>query len=129
MAEVDVEALARIDVNLLVAFEALVQEKNVTRAARRLAISQSAMSHTLARLRTALGDELFVRAGSGMTPTPVALRIAVPIREALARIGGVLVRSGPFDPAALRATFRVRALDFAQIAILPRLVADLASSA
>jgi DNA-binding transcriptional LysR family regulator len=129
MADVDVEALARVDVNLLVAFEALVQEKNVTRAARRLAISQSAMSHTLARLRTALGDELFVRAGSGMTPTPVALRIAVPIREALARIGAVLVRSGPLDPAELRATFRLRAFDFAQIAIVPRLVAALASSA
>ncbi|MFY9555033.1 MAG: LysR family transcriptional regulator, partial [Blastocatellia bacterium] len=64
--------LQSIDLNLLVAFEALMEERNVTRAARRVGLSQPAMSNALARLRRTLDDPLLVRTPSGMTPTPAA---------------------------------------------------------
>lgn len=128
MPEIDIEALARADINLLVAFEALMQERSVTRAARRLAVSQSALSHTLNRLRAWFGDELLVRSGRTMTPTPAALRIREPIREALERIRGVL-EPAAFRPEELRATFRIRAFDFAQLTLIPRLAAELARRA
>jgi DNA-binding transcriptional LysR family regulator len=128
MPEIDIEALARADINLLVAFEALMQEGSVTRAAQRLAVSQSALSHTLGRLRGWFGDELFVRSGRATTPTPVALRIREPVREALARIGGLL-QPAAFRPEDLHATFRIRAFDFAQLTIIPRLAGVLAQRA
>jgi DNA-binding transcriptional LysR family regulator len=126
---VDIEVLARTDVNLLVALEALMQERSVTRAAKRLAISQSAMSHTLGRLRELLGDELFVRSGQTMVPTPRALEMIEPVREALRKIGTVLRPAVPFDPATAVAVFRVSAFDFAQLALLPGVATALAERA
>src|SRR5580693_3742988 len=75
--------LSALDLNLLVAFDVLMQERNVTRAARRLAMSQPALSHVLARLRHMLKDELFVRSPKGMIPTPRAEQLAPPVRRAL----------------------------------------------
>src|SRR5712664_789837 len=75
--------LNAIDLNLLVVFDALMLERNVTRAARRLALSQPALSHALGRLRHMLKDELFIRSPKGMIPTPRAEQLAVPVRAAL----------------------------------------------
>ena len=130
MAEaVSIEALARADMNLLVALEALMQERSVTRAARRLAISQSAMSHTLSRLRDLFVDELFVRSGQTMVPTPRAIEVIEQVREALRRIGAVLSAEGPFSPATAAGQFVVSAFDFAQLTLLPPLAAALGEKA
>jgi DNA-binding transcriptional LysR family regulator len=71
------------DLNLLVVFDAVMQERSVTRAGQRLGLSQPALSHALTRLRHMLKDELFVRAPKGMVPTPRAEQLAMPIRQAL----------------------------------------------
>src|SRR3954470_3429923 len=76
-------SLANLDLNLLVTFEAIHRERNLTRAAKRLFVSQSAVSHALARLRDQLGDPLFVRRASGVEPTPATARLAPKIAEAL----------------------------------------------
>jgi len=78
--------LRRIDLNLLVIFDALIEERNVTRAAQRVALSQPAFSNALSRLRHHLKDDLFIRRPEGMIPTPRALEIAPQIRAALLAI-------------------------------------------
>jgi len=77
------DPLSRIDLNLLVAFQVLMQEKNVTRAAERLFVTQPAMSKTLNRLRILLEDELFVRSSHGLTPTPKTLELEKPVNHIL----------------------------------------------
>src|SRR6266702_5464867 len=78
--------LGAIDLNLLVVFDAVMQERSVTRAGRRLGLSQPAMSHALNRLRYMLKDELFVRTPEGMVPTPRAEALAQPLRNALSEM-------------------------------------------
>jgi DNA-binding transcriptional LysR family regulator len=107
----------------------LMQERSVTRAARRLALSQPAMSHTLRRLRDLFDDELFVRSGQEMSPTPRANEVIGPVRAALRELGAVFESAQPFRPAEVRATFRISAFDFAQFALLPRLAALLGERA
>src|SRR5437868_12441628 len=75
--------LGAIDLNLLVVFDSVMQERNVTRAGQRLGLSQPAMSHALTRLRYMLKDDLFIRSPKGMLPTPRAEQLALPIRSAL----------------------------------------------
>jgi DNA-binding transcriptional LysR family regulator len=75
--------LGAIDLNLLVVFDAVMQERNVTRAGQRLGLSQPAMSHALTRLRYMLKDDLFIRSPKGMLPTPRAEQLALPVRSAL----------------------------------------------
>jgi DNA-binding transcriptional LysR family regulator len=75
--------LGALDLNLLVVFDAVMQERNVTRAGQRLGLSQPAMSHALSRLRHMLKDDLFIRSPKGMLPTPRAEQLAVPVRMAL----------------------------------------------
>ena len=75
--------LGAIDLNLLVVFDAVMQERNVTRAGQRLGLSQPAMSHALSRLRHMLKDDLFIRSPKGMLPAPRAEQLAVPVRTAL----------------------------------------------
>ncbi|XUJ33525.1 LysR family transcriptional regulator [Bradyrhizobium japonicum] len=82
--------LASVDLNLLVAFEALMEERHVTRAGQRIGLAQPSMSSTLTRLRALFGDELFVRSASGMQPTAKALALARPISDALGRSGACL---------------------------------------
>src|SRR5437764_10098094 len=89
--------LHEVDLNLLVALDALLTEQNVTRAARRLEITQPAMSHTLQRLRALLQDPLFVRTPRGVTPTPRALELKAPVEELLSGFAQLLER-GEFDP-------------------------------
>lgn len=115
--------LARIDLNLLVALDALLSERSVTRAAARVGLGQSAMSHNLARLRTLFGDELLVRAADGMRPTPRALALADRVRIALSDIAALVNRTDRFDPATAERTFRIGLPDSVEMLIGPRMLA------
>src|SRR5207248_7649204 len=86
------------DLNLLIVFDAVMQDRSVTRAGNRIGLSQPAMSHALNRLRHMLKDELFVRTPEGMVPTPRAEQLAVPVREALDGLQHSL-EPPQFDPA------------------------------
>lgn len=121
---IDHANLSRLDLNLLIAFDALLAEEGVTRAAARLGISQPSMSHALSRLRTLFKDELFVRTPNGMRPTPRAMALADPVRLALSVIQGTLQEQG-FDPAVAERTFVLGMPDSIEVALLPRLVAHL----
>ena len=115
--------LSTTDLNLFVAFDALVAEGNVTRAAERVGLTQPAMSHALARLRKLVDDPLFVRTSQGMSPTPRALELALPIRRALGEIDSALNERESFDPQAARRTFTLAAVDFGSLVVLPPLLA------
>ena len=118
-----------LDLNLLLAFDALVTERHVTRAAQRVGISQSAMSHALARLRAHLGDELFVRSPRGLIATPRAAALEGPIRDALQALDRALAPPGVFEPRTLARTFVVAATDYAEIVLLPPLLERLRAAA
>ena len=120
--------LSAIDLNLLVAFDALFAEANVTRAARRVGLSQPAMSNALARLRDTLGDPLFVRTPRGMLATPRARELAAPVRAALATLETSLT-GARFDPATASRTFTIAASDSIEILMGAPLVARLATAA
>jgi len=111
-----------IDLNLLVAFDALMAERNVTRAGARIGRTQPAMSAALSRLRALFDDELFVRSPAGLQPTPRALDLSVPLLEALAQIQRTLDFTQAFDPAASKATFTLALSDHPAFVLLPRLV-------
>jgi DNA-binding transcriptional LysR family regulator len=121
--------LQRIDLNLLVAFEALMAARSVSGAAARLGVSQPAMSGTLARLRALFGDELFVRSGRTMLPTVRAVQLETQVVQALAQLRVALAPPSPFDPATSRRVFTVSGGDYATMVILPRLAARLAEAA
>lgn len=124
MHEIDVAAM---DLNLLVVLDVLLQERNVTRAARRLRRTQSATSHALARLREQLGDPVLVRLGNEMRPTPRAERLAGEVSRILRTIGRVLAHEGPFDPATTDRVFTLAGPDFVA-ATLPVLLARMAKA-
>ncbi|MFH8366111.1 LysR family transcriptional regulator [Streptomyces sp. NPDC018031] len=100
-----------MDLNLLRALDALLQENSVTRAAERLGTSPAAVSRTLARLRRAVGDPLLVRAGQGMVPTPRALELREEVRALLRGCDEVLRPGAGFDPVHLQRTYTVQATD------------------
>lgn len=111
--------LRRLDLNLLVIFDALMTERNVTRAAQRVGLSQPAVSNALSRLRHYLKDELFVRSVDGMHPTPRALELAGDVHSALTAIE-VALDPMDFDPATAVRTFTIDANDYtATTAIVP----------
>jgi LysR family transcriptional regulator, mexEF-oprN operon transcriptional activator len=120
---IDQGNLAKLDLNLLVALDALITERSVTRAATRLSIGQSAMSHNLARLRAVFGDDLFTRTADGMRPTPRAMALADPLRMVLAQIQGSLLGRQTFDPATSERTFRIGLSDSLEVALVPKLMA------
>ena len=95
-----VHDLAKVDLNLLVALDVLTETGSVTVAAERLGVTQSAMSHTLRRLRVLLEDPLLVRSGTGMVLTPRAEALREPVRSALSAVGRALVVSEGFVPSA-----------------------------
>src|SRR4029450_13366528 len=99
IAHIDRTNLAALDLNLLVALEALLEEESVTLAARRVGLSQPAVSHALGRLRDLLQDPLLVRAGGRMQLTARGERLRHPVRDALER-GRDLLSAERFDPAA-----------------------------
>lgn len=113
------------DLNLLVVLDVLLQERNVTRAAKRLHRTQSATSHALGRLREQLGDPVLVRVGGEMRPTPKAERLAGEVSRILRTIGRVLAQEGAFDPATTDRVFTLAGPDFIA-ATLPFLLAHMA---
>ena len=102
--------LDNFDLNLLVAFQALLEERNVTRAARRLHVTQSAMSASLKRLREALGDPILLQHGKAMIPTPHALALAPEVTAAMGVLRRLIQPSTGFDPATSTRTFRIATL-------------------
>ena len=119
------EALRRLDMNLLLVFDALVRLGSVAAAAEELAMSPSACSHALTRLRGALSDPLFVRYGSGMQPTARAQGMAPVIGQALQALGGSLEGARPFAPGDSTQAFVFAATDYTAYAVLPALAARL----
>ncbi|MFI5017734.1 MAG: LysR family transcriptional regulator [Dongiales bacterium] len=121
--------LSRFDLNLLVALDALLTERSVTRAAVRVGLRQSAMSHNLARLRKLLGDELLVRGPAGMQPTPRALALIEPVRTSLAQITTLLSHDESFDPGTAERLFRIGLPDSAEVLFGPTLLTHLCAAA
>lgn len=107
-----------LDLNLLAAFSALMGERSVSGAARRLNLSQPALSAALARLREHFGDELLVLEGRRMFPTPLAESLAPQVEEALHVVGAMLDGSGAFDPATSTRTFRIAASDYVVMVLI-----------
>lgn len=120
-------ALAGVDLNLLVALDALLNERSVTRAGQRLSITQSAMSGALGRLRGLFGDELLVRSGQSMRLTAFAESLQVPLREALAQLEATIFSRSSFDPLREQRTFTLSATDYTSFVLLSRLLAALAA--
>jgi LysR family transcriptional regulator, mexEF-oprN operon transcriptional activator len=119
----------RFDLNLLLAFRALMQERSVTRAAQRLFLGQPAVSGALKRLRDAFGDELFVRTPHGITPTPRALELARQIEPFLQSLHQALTQPPRFDPALAQRVFRIGLSDSLEVVLMPALMERLASLA
>jgi LysR family transcriptional activator of mexEF-oprN operon len=117
----DESGLRRLDLNLLPVFVALMRERSVTRAGRALFLSQPATSAALARLRAAFRDELFVRNGKGLEPTPRAEALLAELEPALQAVVGAVAGATPFDPATDTRTFRVGWSDDVAIAAMPLL--------
>ncbi len=115
-------ALRRLDLNLLLAFDALYRHRSVTSAAAELAISASAFSHALGRLREALNDELFIRQGNRMHPTHRAELLMEPVASALKTLAEGLGQWEPFVPAFSQRTFTFAATDYTAFALLPALM-------
>lgn len=112
--------LTRFDLNLLVVMDALLAERHVGRAAKRLHLSQSATSHALSRLRMALDDPLFVRNPRGIEPTPLATQLGPQITGVLEDIKRIATPRAPFDPAKLDQVFTIGATDYAVLTVLTR---------
>lgn len=104
---IDHLGLAKVDLNLLVALDALLTERSVTRAAARVGIGQSAMSSSLGRLRQLLGDELLTRAADGMHLTPRAANLVEPVRATLRQFQSIVQREDSFDPKTVQRVFTI----------------------
>jgi Transcriptional regulator len=114
--------LQTVDLNLLVVFEALMEERGVTRAANRVGLSQPAMSNALARLRRTFDDPLFVRTPEGMSPTPAAQSLIGPVRSALAQLRDIFEEKPAFAPSASERLFHLLTNDYVELTLLPLLV-------
>jgi len=110
-----------VNLNLLVAFDALFEELSVTGAARRAGVTQPAMSNTLAQLRTLFGDPLFLRHRTGLTPTARAKQLAEPIRGGLRQLQTALAGQS-FDPKTTQRRFVIAASDYVELVLLPSLL-------
>jgi DNA-binding transcriptional LysR family regulator len=117
--------LSGIDLNLLVVFDALMTERQVTRAGERLGLSQPATSNALARLRNLTKDELFVRSSGKLHPTPVAIALAQQIQPALGQIQTALSPTQPFDPMTSDRVFSIGMSDYVEFVLLPPLLEKL----
>lgn len=121
--------LLRIDLNLLTLFEVVMEERHVGRAARRVNLSPSAISHGLGRLRRLLNDPLFVKIPTGVIPTARAEELSDGISEALAAIRTIVAAAEPFDPATSKRRFVLAAPDGVSAVLLQSLLAAIAGSA
>jgi DNA-binding transcriptional LysR family regulator len=121
--------LARVDLNLFVVFDTIYAEGGITRAGRRLNLSQPAISHALARLREIFEDPLFTRNGHTMTPTPLARGLIEPVREALRGLEVTLTKVDRFDPSSATKRFIIGMRDALESAVLAQFMRGIASSA
>ena len=119
----------RLDLNLLVVFDAVLNERSVSRAADRLALTQPAVSHALARLRAACGDAIVSRQGRAMVPTPKAMALHPEVRAILTRAQRVFALSSAFDPAQSNRQFHIGCSDHAAQAVLHPVIGRLLQAA
>jgi len=124
----DIRSLARVDLNLLVALQVMLEERSVTRAAERLFITQPAMSKTLARLRDVFDDPLFTRSAHGMRPTPRALSLHHELQAVLLEIRE-LIATKTFDPATHEGEIVLAISEYVGMALLPALLQRLQGQA
>ncbi|AKZ62608.1 LysR family transcriptional regulator [Herbaspirillum hiltneri N3] len=111
-----------IDLNLLVVFQEVFQDRQISSVARRLNLSQPAVSNALARLRRTFGDELFVRTAQGMQPTPFAQQLAEPVAAALMHVSKALNRQEPFSAAGSARHFTIAMTDVGEVYFMPLLI-------
>lgn len=121
--------LRAVDLNLLVIFDALMAERHVTRAALRIPMSQPAMSNALARLRHVFKDDLFIRSGRSMEPTPRALELGESVRHILRQTERLMSSEVGFDPATAVREFTGRMSDLIGYLVLPRIIAAMSQQA
>jgi DNA-binding transcriptional LysR family regulator len=121
--------IAAVNLNLLVAFEALAEERSVSRAAARVGLTQPAMSNALKRLRAIFNDPLFVRTARGMTATPKAVDLAGPVRAGLAQFRSALAARPQFEPALSTRAFRLAMTDYSELLVLPALLTGIQAGA
>lgn len=119
--------LRSVDLNLLTLFDALLEERQLSRAANKLGMSQSAASNALARLRVTFKDELFVRTREGMIPTPKAQTLALHVRAGLNSIQAALSEDSEFDPETTVRNFKLLLNDFIEPVLLPTLLKEIQS--
>lgn len=117
------------DLNLIRVFDALLKERNVTRAGQAIGLSQPAVSSALGRLRAALDDPLFLRNGGQMEPTAKALEVGTCVQSAMAALEQGLGTRLPFDPSAMNRKFRMLGADFFSVLFMPSFSSRLASLA
>jgi len=129
MGRIDAMNLNALDLNLVRVLDALLREKSVTRAGEQIGLSQPAVSAALNRLRHALNDQLFVRRGNDMVPTPRAESLAAPVRAALREIERAFQPATDFDPARLERTFTFMGADFFSMLLMPPFAARIAAVA
>ena len=122
-------SLSSLDLNLLVVFDAILRDRNITVAARRVGLSQPAMSSALGRLRRTFDDPLFVRTGHGMQPTPYAQMLGPPIQRACELVASSLEIDTVFEPSAATTTFRFYMTDIGEAVFLPKLLMALGARA
>jgi DNA-binding transcriptional LysR family regulator len=118
-----------LDLNLLVVFNAVAQERSATRAAAKLNMTQPAISHALNRLRSALRDDLFVRTPEGMEPTPHAEWLIGPVRAALESLHSALDSAAAFDPATTEHDFAIALDNRGALVLAPPVAAAVAAEA
>jgi DNA-binding transcriptional LysR family regulator len=128
MYDIRMMNISAVNLNLFVAFDALLAEGSVSRAAKRVGITQSAMSNALRQLRGIFDDPLFLRTSHGITATPRARQLAAPVREAL-RLLEESLSPQPFDPRASTKTFILAASDYVEFVLLPPLLRELGKRA
>ncbi|MEY4932339.1 MAG: Transcriptional regulator, LysR family, partial [Pseudomonadota bacterium] len=121
-------SLRGLDLNLLLTLHVLIEERQVSRAASRLGVTQPAVSHALGRLREQFGDPLLVRRGQDMVLTPRALDLAGPLRQILSSIQEMTGPAG-FDPRKARGTLRIATTDYGLAVVLPHVLSELAQAA
>jgi DNA-binding transcriptional LysR family regulator len=121
--------LRRLDLTVLLVFIGLLRHRKATEVAAELAITQSAVSHALKRLREVFGDELFLRRPHGMEPTAVALALEAPIAAAIESLRRAIAGPQKFDPASAEGVIRLAALDAELVTLVPELIRTLSTSA
>lgn len=121
--------IRNLDLNLLIILDAMFEEMRTTRVANRLSMSQPAVSHALGKLRHAFNDELFVREGNRMQPTPFAETLREPVKQVLQIVEGEIMRDRDFRPATTRRRFTLTMSDIGELVFLPRIMSALREKA